>query len=1045
MATINGTFGNDTLTGTQFADAIFGYAGNDSLLGLGGNDTLDAGAGIDTLVGGTGNDIYITDSINDTISETSNEGTDTVQFSGEGYYDLASNVENLTLIGTKPQDGNGNYQKNIIIGNAADNYLNGREDSDTLYGNDGDDFLAGDGDEYEFAFEYFFGDDVLYGGNGNDTLSGINIGVGARVPEVDSAGYDTLYGGAGNDILYGWNDVLKGGTGNDTYYLYRNNTVIEVANAGVDTIVSKFDENYTLGKHQENLILSEDDYYRADNLNGIGNSLNNQIIGNNANNLLIGLAGNDTLKGEEGNDYLVGSFGLPGDKDILTGGAGIDTFILGDFSQDFYDDLNNKTSGVGDYALITDFNPNQDIVRLSGAKSDYFLRSSPTGLPLGTALYKNKPQNQPDKLIAIIQSQSGSLNLNGNYFRFNSTEFNLFSLNGRNGFAVNGINTNRSAFDLNKDGFDDLIFWASPFVPNPKEYVVLGKAGFSNNLDLAELNGSNGFTLNLMNAEKESFIVDVGDINGDRYDDLLISTSNPGSNTRGYVVFGKAVGFGSSIDLAKLNGNNGFALKGSKSGYGFDNVTITGDINGDGFDDIVVGDGYGDPNGKTNAGANYVVFGRAKGFTPNLNLTQLNGSNGFVINGINPRDYSLVATAKGDVNGDGFDDIFITAPNAAGKAGESYVIFGKAGAFSKNFNLAQLNGNNGFTIKATSLNTFFTSIDTVGDINNDGIDDIVVDDSTKKYVIFGKTGFSSTFNLANINGSNGFVINSIESSAGVASISVAGDVNGDGLNDLLIGTGSNAANGQKSAGVSYLVFGKENFGSSLDLSSAINGSSGFQINGINPDDAAGVSVNIASDINGDGFDDLVVRTAFSDSYVIFGRDFTNKVNRLGTPNNDLLIGTNGDDILIGGTGNDTLRGGLGRDVLYGGAGNDVLSFGVIDRRIDGGGGMDTLAVDTSGITIDLTMISNNRITDIEIIDLTGTGNNSLKLTRLDLLDLSDTTNQLIVNGNAGDSITSVNQGWIFDGKTTNNGILYDRYTSGAATLLVATDITQNLN
>ena len=64
------------------------------------------------------------------------------------------------------------------------------------------------------------------------------------------------------------------------------------------------------------------------------------------------------------------------------------------------------------------------------------------------------------------------------------------------------------------------------------------------------------------------------------------------------------------------------------------------------------------------------------------------------------------------------------------------------------------------------------------------------------------------------------------------------------------------------------------------------------------------------------------------------------------------------------------------------------------------------------------------------------------MTRLDLLDLS-TNNQLIVNGNVGDSVTSVNQGWLFSGKTPD--LLYDRYTSGAAILLVDTDIMQNLN
>ncbi len=137
-----------------------------------------------------------------------------------------------------------------------------------------------------------------------------------------------------------------------------------------------------------------------------------------------------------------------------------------------------------------------------------------------------------------------------------------------------------------------------------------------------------------------------------------------------------------------------------------------------------------------------------------------------------------------------------------------------------------------------------------------------------------------------------------------------------------------------------------------------------------------------------------------------------------------------------------LIGGLGSDVLIGGAGNDVLSFGANTRRVDGGSGIDTLRIDTRGISFDLTTIFNNNITQIEKIDLTGTGNNSLIFNRLDVLDLSDTTNRLIVNGNAGDAVTSAGQGWTLGGTTTLNGILYDRYTVGAATLLVDTDITQ---
>ncbi|AFZ31777.1 FG-GAP repeat protein [Gloeocapsa sp. PCC 7428] len=391
-------------------------------------------------------------------------------------------------------------------------------------------------------------------------------------------------------------------------------------------------------------------------------------------------------------------------------------------------------------------------------------------------------------------------------------------------------------------------------------------------------------------------------------------------------------------------------------------------------------------------------------------------------------------------------------------------MFGSSEGFTPVFDLASLNGSNGFRIDGSDLNdNLGSSVSSAGDINGDGFDDLIVaafgSSSTNyietSYVVFGASrGFDSTLNAANINGSNGFRIDTPISSNRIGySVSNAGDVNGDGFDDLLIGAKYTNPNGQEAAGTTYVVFGKASgFGSSINLAD-INGHNGFVINGIDEYDVSGYSVSAAGDVNGDGFDDLIIgapgsllyRDQRGESYVIFGRDFTGKVTRQGTAGNDLLLGTNNDDILVGGLGNDTLRGGAGSDVLYGGAGNDVLSYGAIDRRIDGGSGTDTLAVDISGLTIDLTTTPNNRITGIEIIDLTGTGDNTLQLTRLDLLDLSDTTNQLIVKGNTGDRITSTLQGWISGGTTPLDNNLYNRYTSGAATLLVDTDITQTIS
>ncbi|WP_146183355.1 FG-GAP repeat protein, partial [Limnohabitans sp. JirII-29] len=517
----------------------------------------------------------------------------------------------------------------------------------------------------------------------------------------------------------------------------------------------------------------------------------------------------------------------------------------------------------------------------------------------------------------------------------------------QSGYSVSG------AGDVNGDGLADLLVGA-PFITigsGSRSYVVFGTSATSAINLSAVVAGTGGFVINGACTDDYSgwSVSSAGDINGDGLADLLVGApySDPSSGSSAgcsYVVWGSTAT--SAINLSAVTaGTGGFVINGVSNGDRSSfSVASAGDVNGDGLDDFLIG--AVDVGGST--GRSYVVWGTTA--TSVIELSDVAaGSGGFVINGISAGDrtgYSV--SSAGDVNGDGLADLLVGAPYSdpsnGSNAGRSYVVWGSTATSAINLS-AVTAGTGGFVIngQANGDNSGY-SVAGAGDVNGDGLADLLVgaifgdpsarNNAGRSYLVWGTTA-ASAIALSNVAaGTGGFVINGQASGDNSGySVSGAGDVNGDGLADLLLG----AIGSGNNIGHTYLVLGTTAT-SAIELSNVAAGSGGFVINGQASGDNSGFSVSGAGDVNGDGLADLLVSAPFSStsagsntgrSYVIFGATdgtWANKtaVDQLGSAAADTLTGTTSAETLVGGAGDDTLIGNGGADVLYGGSGNDVL-------------------------------------------------------------------------------------------------------------------------
>ncbi|MFO1350909.1 MAG: integrin alpha [Gammaproteobacteria bacterium] len=502
----------------------------------------------------------------------------------------------------------------------------------------------------------------------------------------------------------------------------------------------------------------------------------------------------------------------------------------------------------------------------------------------------------------------------------------LSALNGTNGFQLSGAAAGdysgiavSGLGDVNGEGLDDLLIGAYRADPNGNDsgasYVVFGSSTLSTlgtaGLQLSALDGANGFQLSGAAAgDRSGFAVSgLGDVNGDGVADLLIgaigANSNGNNSGASYVVFGgNALGTlgAAGLPLSALNGANGFQLTGAAtdnlSGWA---ASSLGDVNGDGVADLLIGAPGADSNGGY-SGASYVVFGSSTLSTlgtAGLQLSALGGVNGFQLSGA-AGDYSgITASGLGDVNGDGVADLLIGAPGAnpnGNDSGVSYVVFGSSTLSTlgtAGLQLSALDGVNGFQLSgAAAGDRAGRAVSGLGDVNGDGVADLLIgaygvvtdgNDSGASYVVFGSSTLSALgtagLPLSALNGANGFRLNGVAAGDRAGrTVSGLGDVNGDGVADLLIGAPLADPNGSAS-GASYVVFGSSTLSAlgtaGLQLS-ALNGVNGFKINGVAAGDRSGNAVSGLGDVNGDGVTDLLIGAYRADpndsgtSYVVFG-------------------------------------------------------------------------------------------------------------------------------------------------------------------------------